>query len=117
MYPHLNNTLSGEARNFFMRLNLKPIVFIQYLLKMCKLEMKDFEKFSKSSDESTKTGQNFCHYLNVTLNDEFTLLWKDQVLQNGDSCKLKEYKKLKVNVGIEKYLLEIKNFKYRQAVT
>ena len=30
---------------------------------------------------------------------------------------MKEYKKLKVNVGFEKYLLEIKNFKYRQAVT
>ena len=84
---------------------------------MCKLEMKDFEKFSNSSDESTKTRRNFCHYLNVTLNNEFTSFWKDQVLQNGDSGKLKEYKKLKVNVGIEKYLLEIKNFEYRQAVT
>ena len=100
-----------------MRLNLKPIVFIQFLLKMCKLEMKDFEKFSNSSDESTNTRRNFCHYLNVTLNSEFTSYWKDQVLQNGDSGKLKEYKKLKVNVGTEKYFLEFKNFKYRQAVT
>ena len=78
--------------------------------------MKDFEKFSNSSDESTNTRRSFCHYLNVTLNSEFTSFWKDQVLQNGDSGKLNEYKKLKVNVGIEKYLLEIKNFKYRQAV-
>ena len=114
---YFNNTLSGEARNVCMRLNLKPIVCIQFVLKMCKLEMKDFEKFSNSSDESTNTRRNFCHYLNVTLNSEFTSFWKDQVLQNGDSGKLKEYKKLKVNVGIEKYLLEIKNFKYRQAVT
>ena len=109
---YFNKTLSGEARNVCMRLNLKPIVFIQFLLKMCKLEMKDCEKFSNSSDESTNTRRNFCHYLNVTLNSEFTSFWKDQVLQNGDSGKLKEYKKLKVNVGIEKYLLEIKNFKY-----
>ena len=64
-----------------------------------------------------KQDEIFCHYLNVTLNNEFTSFWKDQVLQNGDNGKLKEYKKLKVNVGIEKYLLEIKNFKYRQAVT
>ena len=112
-----NNTLSGEARNVCVRLNLKPIVFLQFLLKVCKLEMKDFEKFSNTSDESTNTRRSFCHYLNVTLTSEFTSFWKDQVLQNGDSGKLKEYKKLKVNVGIEKYFLEIKNFKYRQAVT
>jgi hypothetical protein len=90
---YFNNTLSGEARNVCMRLNIKPIIFIQYLLKMCKL------KCSNSSNESTKTRQNFCHYLNVTLNDKFTSFWKDQVLQNGDISKLKEYKKLKVNVG------------------
>ena len=47
-----NITLSGEARNVCMRLNLKPIiiVFIQYLLKMCKLEMKDFDKIFKLQD-------------------------------------------------------------------
>jgi hypothetical protein len=47
---------------------------------MCKLEMKDFEKFSNSSDESTKTRRNFCHYLNVTLNNEFTSFWKDHTV-------------------------------------
>ena len=30
---YFNNTLSGEARNVCMRLNLKPIVLIQFLLK------------------------------------------------------------------------------------
>ena len=114
---YFNNTLVGEARNVCLSMNQKPIIFIKYLLKMCKIEIKDLKEFSYSSIGWSKARGDFCHYLNNILNDEFNILWKDQIHQNGDSGKLKIYKKLKTNISFENYLLEFKNFKHRQAVT
>ena len=82
--------------------------------------MEDFLKISIANHEakSRNTSENFCHYLKDILNDEFDRFWKEQVHQTtDDSGKLKIYKKIKVNMGIERYLFKIRNFKYRQAVT
>ena len=82
---------------------------------MCKVEIRDFKECLKAN--VVRSGNKFCHYLNDVINDEFFKFWKDQVHQSGENGKLKIYKKLKMNISFENYLLGVKNFMHRQAVT
>ena len=103
-----NETLVGEAARVCMRMNFQPVLYVNYILKMCKINVNDLVK---SPTNSHNAPANFCHYLKELLHDEFVTHFKNQIQQN------KENGKIKVNFNFEYYLSQVQNVKHRQAVT
>ena len=109
-----NETLVGEAAQVCMRINFQPALYVNYVLKMRKINVDDLVK---SATNPHQAPANFCHYLKELLHDEFVTHFKNQIQQNKENGKLRLFRKVKVNFNFEYYLSQVQNVKHRQAVT
>ena len=109
-----NATLVGEAAQVCMRMNFEPALYVNYIRKMCKTNVKDLVK---SATNLHNAPANFCHYLKELLHDEFVTHFENQVQQNKENGRLGLFRKVKVNLNFEYYLSQMQNVKRRQAVT
>ena len=60
---------------------------------------------------------NVFHYVKHRFKEAFILYWAEQFQPVENTGKLRTFRKIKKHFECEKYLNEISNFKYRQAVT
>ena len=65
-----NETLVGEAAQVCMRMNFQPALYVNYILKMCKINVNDLVK---SATNPHNAPANFCHYLKELLYDEYVI--------------------------------------------
>ena len=114
-----SNTLVGKAANVCMELNLKSTIFRKYALQLCGGENCDSQtELSNLQTELSDTEKgNVCHYVKRRFKEAFILYWAEQFQPVENTGKLRTFRKIKKHFECEKYLNEISNFKYRQAVT
>ena len=101
-----------------MELKLKPTIFLKYTLQLCKdEELISQNEVSNLQTESFESEKVICHYVKHRLRNVFMRYWCEPLQPVESSGKLRILKKVKKHFECEKYLLEISNFKLRQAVT
>jgi len=109
--PDYHDTLVGKAANFSIQSNYQAVVFTNYVLKLC--DLRSLDVISLPLKRLNSLGK----YMKTKLFNYFSDYWKGQIQQSRTSGKLRTLSQVKNNFDFEKYLHEICNVKYRQAVT
>lgn len=106
-----HNTLVGKAARVCMQTNHQAVLFANYLLKWCQL--KSLVDLNIPLEQLASLGK----YVKAKLFNIYVNFWKNQIQQGRTGGKLRTYSQVKINFGLERYLTEIQNVNYRQAVT